>query len=1128
MAGRGGAGGQGAEELVGRLLAAGLSPDARGLADVLWLAEELARSADAADAAAGGADPDAAPGAATRMESATFPDSATRSATRSGSGAGARAAGAAAPGTEGAEDAAHARDAADDTGAGAYRAPERHVGLAAGPVLSPRTPVHDTAPGAPPGADARGYRQVGRVGVPEPPALPALVPLQRALRPLRRYQPRVAAVAPGELDEDATAELSARADLVIPVLRTPRRRATLQLLMDASPAMEVWGRLLEDLRTVSERSGAFRDVTVHRLHPLPDGGVGCTGEAGRPSVLQDAGQLHDPGGRRLTLVLSDCAGPMWRDGRMQRMLHGWLGTAPVAVVQPLPHRRWREMPFPALPGLLVRQPSPYPTLDFRPGTRGDTPPAGARPLPVLAPEPAAVGTWARLLAAGEGLSLPGAAGWVRRTAGGTDTVPAAAARPADAGTDPAATLAAFDATASPAARLLAIHLAAVPLVLPVIRLVQRALFPDTGPAETAEILLSELVEAREPVSEAAREPGREPVGDDPWFDFRPGVRELLLRRLSHGEAALVLKHCSLYIERTFGQGARNFPAVAVAYLSGGDREPDLGGGRVPDQFARVSEQVLRAFQPTFRDPAAAGGAELLQRYERTRSVRDLLDAVRALRRAVVEERDSAQQGLLARALLLHWQRLREPDALAEAERWARGALAAAGPGPAAGGGAPPVPAEGPPLRERLTYAEVMWEVARERAADGEHEQAVAALHESAAHLRGSRALATTQAARQERGGLLAEVLRRLHSLTGDGDALHEAEETIDELLAGWPDDELVPARLFLARGRVTLGRAHAEQTIDETRAYGLRAAADLRTGVDLLRMEDGPEQRRQECEALLDLAEANTTAAGDAGAGRALAALDRAGRLAAALDDYRLHAESLRRKAQVRVAEFTRGGAGELLVEADGWLAEARRLLPPGAALYGEVLTEHGELLLRRARLAPGDTDLRGRAVPVLREVLAETPQRHPDLPRRQLLFGRSLRLRYESFGTRTDLYEAEWVLDLAAREDEAPPRVRAHAWLELGDVQLLIDLRTEFRQRQERAADCYRRAALLAERAGDPADAARAHHRRGQMLEPTAGRAAALRAYRDAWEQWNRAEQTDSAGAELTREQIRTLEGED
>ncbi|MEO3851616.1 SAV_2336 N-terminal domain-related protein [Streptomyces sp. B8F3] len=1096
MAGRGGAAdGQGkAEELVGRLLAAGLPPDARGLADVLWLAEELARSAQAAD----GADPRAdAPDTATRIKSATFPDTAD-------------------PPED--PDSAHAEgtgDGADETGAGAHAAPERRVGLAAGPGLLPRTPVRDAV-------DAPAYRQVGRVGVPEPPALPALVPLQRALRPLRRYQPRVAAVAPGELDEDETAELSARADLVIPVLRTPRRRATLQLLMDASPAMEVWSRLLEDLRSVAERSGAFRDVTVHRLHPLPDGGVGCAGEQGRPSMLQDAGQLHDPGGRRLTLVLSDCAGPMWRDGRMQRMLHGWLGTAPVAVVQPLPHRRWREMPFAALPGLLVRHPGPYPALEFRPGTRGDVPPPGARPLPVLAPEPAAVGTWARLLAAGEGLSLPGAAGWVRRDHA---AAPAAAARPADVRPDPAATLAAFDATASPAARLLAIHLAAVPLVLPVIRLVQRALFPDTGPAETAEILLSELVVARDPARGREREPAREPVGDDPWFDFRPGVRDLLLRRLSHGEAALVLKHCSLYIERTFGQGARNFPAVAVAYLSGEDREPELGGAKVPDQFARVSEQVLRAFQPAYRGPAEAGGAELLRQYEDSRSVRDLLDAVRALRRAVVEERDTAQQGLLARALLLHWQRLREPDALAEAEQWARSALTADGSGASAAGGGVPVPAEAPPLRERLTYAEVMWEVARERVADGEHEQAVAALRTSAAQLRDSRALATTHAARRERGGLLAEVLRRLHSLTGDGAALHEAEETIDELLAGWPDEELVPARLFLARGRVTLGRAQAERTVDETRAYGLRAAADLRTGVDLLRMEGGPELRRQECEALIDLAEAHTTAAGDAGAGRALAALDRAGRLGAVLDDYRLQAESLRRKARVRIAEFTRGGAAELLVEADGWLTDALALLPPGAALYGEVLTEQGELLLRRARLAPDDTGLRGRAVPVLREVLAETPQRHPDLPRRQLLFGRALRLRYEASGTRTDLYEAEWVLDRAAREDDAPARVRAQAWLELGDVQLLLDMRTEFRQRQERAADCYRRAALLAEEAGDAAEAARAHHKRGQMLEPTAGRAVALRAYRDAWEQWTRAEQTESAEAALTREQIRTLE---
>ncbi|WP_258563608.1 hypothetical protein, partial [Streptomyces phytophilus] len=72
--GRGGAGGQEkAEELVGRLLAAGLPPDARGLADVLWLARELLRTTGAA----AGADPRTdRPGPAARMKSATFPDAA--------------------------------------------------------------------------------------------------------------------------------------------------------------------------------------------------------------------------------------------------------------------------------------------------------------------------------------------------------------------------------------------------------------------------------------------------------------------------------------------------------------------------------------------------------------------------------------------------------------------------------------------------------------------------------------------------------------------------------------------------------------------------------------------------------------------------------------------------------------------------------------------------------------------------------------------------------------------------------------------------------------------------------------------------------------------------------------------
>ena len=59
--------------------------------------------------------------------------------------------------------------------------------------------------------------------------------------------------------------------MIIPVLRGVHRRAAglrLPLPMDGSSSMAVWEQIpVHDLRQVCERVGAFRDVTVHYLHP---------------------------------------------------------------------------------------------------------------------------------------------------------------------------------------------------------------------------------------------------------------------------------------------------------------------------------------------------------------------------------------------------------------------------------------------------------------------------------------------------------------------------------------------------------------------------------------------------------------------------------------------------------------------------------------------------------------------------------------------------------------------------------------------------------------------------------------------------------------------------------------------
>ena len=58
------------------------------------------------------------------------------------------------------------------------------------------------------------------------------------------------------------------------------------------------------------------------------------------------------------------------------------------------------------------------------------------------------------------------------------------------------------------------------------------------------------------------------------------------------------------------------------------------------------------------------------------------------------------------------------------------------------------------------------------------------------------------------------------------------------------------------------------------------------------------------------------------------------------------------------------------------------------------------------------------------------------------------------------------------------------------------------------------------------PLLAARAHHRRGEVLEETAGRQPALHAYRESWEQWQRAGEDTGPEAQRTRARMRALDG--
>ncbi|MFH8290968.1 SAV_2336 N-terminal domain-related protein [Streptomyces sp. NPDC018059] len=495
------------------------------------------------------------------------------------------------------------------------------------------------------------------VQVPAAAVLPDPLALQRALRPLQRYRPPVRPV-PRALDEQATAERAADTGLVVPVLRHVRRReARLLLVMDLSTSTVVWGQALGELRHVCERAGAFREVQVQFLHEGEDGRPGYAATARPGAALQDPERLSDPTGSRLALVLSDCAGPMWRSGRMQRLLYRWGSLAPVAVVQPLPQRMWRRTHLPAQRGRLHRCEGPAGRLEFEPASGGAARRRGI-PVPVLALRRSSVEGWAKLVSGATGQSLEAAAGHAEAGHG-----PSGAPVRARQEVGGAERVRAFRRTASPAAWQLAVYLSAVPTILPVMQLVQRAMLAGSGPEVLAEVLLGGLLKRRE------RDEDPEVLG----YEFLEGVEEELLGHLERDDAMLLQKHCSDYLERRFGRSVHNFPATALALLGDtGEPAPAPAGAGVDHPvlraFAEVSGEVLRRFLPGVRaqerdlgldDPEAlrAAARQARERYAQERRASDLDRAVELLEAAAARCGDAVRDGVLkelGETLFLRW------------------------------------------------------------------------------------------------------------------------------------------------------------------------------------------------------------------------------------------------------------------------------------------------------------------------------------------------------------------------------------------------------------------------------------------------------------------------------------------
>ncbi|MFJ9178310.1 SAV_2336 N-terminal domain-related protein [Streptomyces sp. NPDC102360] len=989
------------------------------------------------------------------------------------------------------------------------------------------------------------------VGVPAAPAFPAPLELQRALRPLQGYR-SAAPPRRAVLDETATAERTARAGgLVLPVYRAVTRAdARLRLVMDASSSMRVWDRMFIELEQVFGRLGAFWDIQVSYLHEGPDAQAAVS-HSPEPyaAPLHSTDRLSDPSGRQITVLVSDCAGPLWRSGRAHRLLHQLARQAPVAVLQPLPQRMWNRTRLPVSYGELSRGEALGGAAALR--VRTATGPsardrAGALPVPVLPPEPAALGAWARLLSGAGAGPVAGAVGWVR-----ADQRPSTAGRQAPR-PSVLELVSRFRSTASPDAGRLAGFLAAAPLCLPVMQLVQRTMLPGSGPSELAEVLLSGLL---------TRAKGEHGTDDVQWYEFAPGVQEALLGPLGRDEAMLVLKHCSEYIEARFGKGGPNFPALALAQLGdgrdGSERPTNTGYGPpravdgdngdggasgadlVPQPFAEVAARVLERFMPlpdqfalygtgspggrpevSHSHPAVTRAHALAERFADEGMVQDLIDAVQLLRgateHAAATDRDFELWSEYAHCVLRLWEVQGGTDLLREAERAAERAAAH----PHA-------------LRERAVLARVLCTAATDRRRRGDRHGALELLRRadreyamacSAPGLPEPEALALTL----ERVGALEAQWR----LGGDSALLQGAVGMLEAFVDAW-SGRRPPPELPLTHGRILLRLAGVTTDREQARRYAEQSAQSLRDG-----LASDPEGALgvPRARVVLDLVDALLAAGG--ALDEAQARIDEALRLG---PEQSLHVALLRRAGRVQVARHDDSGDPRPLQEAARCFEQASRRMSRESSAHADVLAEWGEVLLRRAALETGPRaqSALSHAILVLRDCRSETPTGSSRLADRLLLLGRALMLRYRARADRVDLREAEHLLGLAAAES-GDPLLAARCRLELGEVQYEAYRSLGRPARLDEAVEAFRLAAECAREAEEAAETGRrrqeavvlgaqAQHLRGMSYEAAARPRAARESYRAARAAWSKLRQgsfnTGTPTARDTAERLAALE---
>jgi formylglycine-generating enzyme required for sulfatase activity len=428
------------------------------------------------------------------------------------------------------------------------------------------------------------------IKIPAATALRNALALGRALRPLMR---KVPSFTEKILDEEATVYRFAEDKIGIPVLKsTPERWLELALVTEETSITEIWEPTIREFQRLLKHHGAFRDVRTWKLKAtetssqtkvqlFPQNSTGIN-----ESTPHNPNVLIDPKGRRLILLISDCISPIWRKKLIYPVLDLWGKRGLVTILQLLPERFWNRTALadeiPVLLSsltagvynsrLIVELWDEDDIDDFADESPSEIL-SSLISIPVITLEPEPLLIWSKVIAGQGNISTAGFKFSLQKSAEISEQSPTT---PHLSASD---LVNRFRATASLQARQLAGLMAASPVSVSVVHLIQQTLLPDSTQIHVAEVFISGLLK-RIPIF-------RQDNPDYITYEFIDGVRELLRDFVPSNKQISVIDKLSEFIAKALNLSRDKFEAQILKYQENDALEKQIR------PFAELKAQVLR-------------------------------------------------------------------------------------------------------------------------------------------------------------------------------------------------------------------------------------------------------------------------------------------------------------------------------------------------------------------------------------------------------------------------------------------------------------------------------------------------------------------------------------------------------